>query len=196
MTSGARSDGETMTEPLLINSDATMGHNVRARRDAITESFDEIYKLRMQAAAALEKHVKPLRDHVSDIKKRLREAYELPAKAINARYAAFELLRLAENGGDDAMQDAIRELFEALPIGGTLNLADLADQAAGVSRGSGPAGAPKNARGAHRAGMEAAKAGRAIETCPYQKPSGGLAIAWRNGWSEVWQQLHQEAAGL
>lgn len=163
--------------------DATRGSNVRARKDAITEGFAEIFKLRQQIAAAIDKHVKPLRASVNEIKERLREDYELPAKALNVRYAAYEVEKLAESADDHEMQDAIRELWEALPIGGTLNLADIADIAAGVTRGNGPAGMPKSVQGARKAGQAAAAAGEAMESCPYQKRTGALAIAWREGWA-------------
>lgn len=162
--------------------DATHGHNARARRDAITDGFSEIFKLRQQIAAAIEKHVKPLRDHVNDIKQNLREDYELPGKALNVRYAAYELQRSAELDGDESMQDAIRELWDALPIGGSLDLATLADSVSGVTRGHGPAGMPKSVRGARKAGCDARGRGVGIEQCPYQKRNGALAKAWCDGW--------------
>ncbi len=172
-----------MAALLEAPQDATREHNVKARADEIRDSFGEIYKLRMAARAAIEKHVVPLRAQVADIKKRLKDDYQIGGKALNARYSVYELERFAEDGSDDSTQDLIKELFTVLPIGAMLDLADLADVAAGVVRGAGPVGMPKDKRGARAAGRRAAEENRG-DVCPYVKKSGALAKAWRQGYSE------------
>jgi|SRR6185437_13148708 len=110
-------------------TDATRQHNAKARKDAISESLEQMYLLDKQIAAAIEKYVKPLRDSKNDAKKRLREDYELPNDVISARYASFKIERKATDEGDDKTLDEIREAFEALPIGGMVDLVNIANRA-------------------------------------------------------------------
>lgn len=100
--------------------------SVAARRDVIIKSFKEMYALRLKIAAAMEKHVAPLRADVNAIKAKLRNDYSMPAKLVSARFASYELERLAEDGDDDITLDTIREMYELLPIGGTVDLVEAA----------------------------------------------------------------------
>lgn len=122
-----------MAEKLKKDSepqDATREHNVKARKDAISESMEQLYKLDAQIAAAIEKHVKPFRDDKAAIKERLRDDYQIPAKLLNARYASYKLERFAEEAQDHTTLDVIREMFDALPVGGMVDLVEAAQHAA------------------------------------------------------------------
>lgn len=112
----------------MANKDATREHNVKARKDAIRDCFAQMYELDKQIAAAIEKYVKPFRDSRNDVKKKLREDYEIPNDIIMARYKGYALERFAEEAQDDTTLDAIREMFEALPIGGMVDLVEAAER--------------------------------------------------------------------
>src|SRR5258708_29700469 len=166
-----------MAALLEAPQDATREHNVKARADAIRDSFGEMYTLGMAARAALELRVVPSRAQVADIKKRLKDDYQIGGKALNARYSVYELERFAEDGSDDSTQDLIKELFTVLPIGGMLHLAELGDVAAGGGRGGGPIWRAKSKGGARAGGQRAAEENRG-EVCPYVKESRARAKAW------------------
>lgn len=107
----------------------TREHNVAARRDAITKACEELYQLDVLIARATETHVKLHREAKTDIKSRLKEDYNITANVLAARYAPYKLERMAQDGSDDKTLDVIRELFDALPIGGMLDLVNLAQAA-------------------------------------------------------------------
>lgn len=122
-----------MAERLTKDSqpkDATRQHNAKARGEAISKSLEEMYGLDCKIASAIEKHVAPLRASKNDIKKRLRDAFEIPNAVISARYGSFKIEREATDSGDDTLLDTIREAFDALPIGGMVDLVNIAERAA------------------------------------------------------------------
>ncbi len=96
--------------------DATRQHNVQARTEAIQKGLEEIYQLKKKIKAAIKKHVKDHRNAITDIKTKLREDYQMPAKLLNARLVSYELERFAVESGNEATQDAIKKMYEAAPV--------------------------------------------------------------------------------
>ncbi len=99
-----------------------MTNNVDHRTQQLTDALADFYALDQQIKAALEKHVKPYRDQKKDIKSRLNENLNINASVFAAGYASYKLAAQAENDGDDATLGALRELFEASPIGSQVNM--------------------------------------------------------------------------
>lgn len=99
-------------------------HNVANRNKQIENALSETYKLDCQIKALVEKHIQPLRDAKSDIKKHLREDLSMPAKVFNIRYKAYQLEADAIANEDDITMQAIQELFEISPPGTQINMLD------------------------------------------------------------------------
>lgn len=129
---GRRRNGHD-SEPGPGPADATREHNAGARKEAINKALEAMFQADQRAAAAIETHVQPYRQAKSDAKKVLREDYGISNEVIAARYAAYKVERQAELEGDEATQDLIREMWEALPVGGSVDLVDLAQAARGAS---------------------------------------------------------------
>jgi hypothetical protein len=125
-----------MAKPLKNESDqpssdnVTAKHNVKSRDAAIADAMESLYKSDKEIRAALEKHVTPHREDKTAVKKKLREDYELTTDVINARYASYKIERKAEENGDDATIDNLREMFRATPVGGSVNFIDAMQQGA------------------------------------------------------------------
>jgi hypothetical protein len=112
--------------------------NVSNRQRCIVDSFKEMYGLDREIDAMTERHLKGLRERKSELKARLRDDFGMPAKLVNCRYAAYRLERAASEGGDNITLDVIKEMFEILPVGQSVNFLDALD-AAGESGQSGAA---------------------------------------------------------
>jgi hypothetical protein len=117
-----KANGKSNTEGL----GTTAGHNAQARTEAMQKAFAEMYACDEQIEAAIEKYVKPYRESKSDTKARMKDEYGIPPKLLNARYNAYKIERDAAKAQDDATVDIIRELYDALPIGGIVDLVDAA----------------------------------------------------------------------
>ena len=107
-TNGAAESAEGTT-----NAD----HNVANRNKIMTDALGEMYVLDVQAEAALEKHLKPIRDQKRDIKSRLNKDLNITATVFNARYVAYKLEAQARAAEDDATLDNLKELFDVSPVG-------------------------------------------------------------------------------
>ncbi len=133
-TNGAKSaEGTTNAE-----------HNVANRNEQLTDALSEMYAIDVQVAAALEKHVAPLRAQKTDIKSRLNKDLNITATVFNARYLPYKLEAQARAAQDDATLDNLRELFEVSPVGAQVDMMSELEEAAGnppkpkgtVARGS------------------------------------------------------------
>ena len=100
------------------DQDVTRSHNVKDRRATIMSSMKRLYAIDQEIAAIVEDEIKDLREERSDIKKMLRETFQITSAVVNARYHSYRLEQKAIEGDDGPTQDAIREMFEALPVGG------------------------------------------------------------------------------
>ena len=168
--------------------DATAEHNIGNRRDEITAALKQLYALDCEIAALTEEHLKDLRADKSDIKKSLRERFQLTAKVIQARYYSYRIERDAERANDGVTLDAIRELHEALPIGG---------QASFLA----PIGAPKfeddvpAQADAFEQGRSAGMKGSNLATCPYPAARKKLKAEWERGWQAGQEHLAGKLEG-
>jgi cysteinyl-tRNA synthetase len=102
----------------LNSENATSGHNSKSKLTVIRESMERLYRLDAEIDELIEEHIKELREQKTEIKTKLREEFNMPAKLIQARYASYRLERAAEESHDNQTLEAIREMFRALPIGG------------------------------------------------------------------------------
>jgi len=109
----------------------TRDHNMGNRKDTVIDAFQRMYALRRQIKEIIDSDVKPLREEVSDIKAMLLDRFNMPAKLVNLRYTAYEAERRAVEAGDEVTQDAIRELFEILPVTGQGSFAPALDALGG-----------------------------------------------------------------
>lgn len=99
-------------------------HNVKNRETLIRNSMEQLYQEDLAIEAALDTHIRPHREEKGEIKARLRNDLELTTAVINARYSVYKLQRKAEQNDDANTQDLIRELFDIVPLGGTVDMID------------------------------------------------------------------------
>lgn len=91
----------------------------RARLEAFDEALSEWVQLQNKEDALLEKHIAPIRDKKAKLKARLKADYDIPTEAFNARAA---LRRIELKAGNDEVVLAVNELFEATPVGESVDL--------------------------------------------------------------------------
>ena len=117
---------ENLTEAAKANGgenpSANKEHNVKARKDAITDACKKLFNEDRAIDSAIATHVQAHRDEKSKIKRDLREGYGITAKAFNKHYALWKLEQEAIASKDDATLDHIRELQECAPIGGMTDM--------------------------------------------------------------------------
>lgn len=109
------------------------GHNseaVRTARElAIKAAHEETYDLEKQEEALMALHITPLRERRSEIKQALRKDYEISAPQFNAWHGVYYFGREAESGQDWITLQVIKEQAKILPVGGTMDLVDIAEKA-------------------------------------------------------------------
>lgn len=108
---------------------ANKGHNVKARDEAIREAMEAHYQKDKEIERLIAEHLADLRQDKRDIKKRMAKDYEISATMFNARYAPYRIERKARDNGDDTVADALKELWQACPPGGTVDLVAAAEAA-------------------------------------------------------------------
>ena len=121
-----------------VPEDATREHSVEQRRDAIIRGMQRAYALDCDIDRIIEQEVKPFREDKAAIKADLHEKFGITAQQFNARYGLYKVERRAEEAGDNVTLDVMREMFECLPAGQTLDLVEAAERAA-KRRGNGKA---------------------------------------------------------
>jgi hypothetical protein len=114
----------------MSDDEATVGHNSGERAAAIADGLREMYALDGEIAAIVERDIKELRASKSAIKDSLRERFNLTSRMIQARYYSYKIEREAVEASDDLTLQAIRELYEVLPVGGTVDLIEAVEKAA------------------------------------------------------------------
>lgn len=106
--------------------------NSTSRREAIETTCTKLYVLDREIERLIGEHVSELRGEKAKLKASLREDYQIPARLLQARYASYKLERAARDSGDTVTLDAIRELFDTLPVGGTVDLVDALGRGGGA----------------------------------------------------------------
>ena len=131
-TSNRREEEATMAQE-LSEADArkatngqgtTAAHNTANRTQAIRDALEDVYQTDKKIEELMETHITPLRDHKKDVKKRMKEEYEVSTKQFNARYGLYQMERKALDNGDNTVQDLLRELFEVAPVGEQMDWVD------------------------------------------------------------------------
>jgi hypothetical protein len=102
----------------------TASHNASLREQAIQNALERMYQLQKEEKALIEEHIEPLREEKRDIKKRMRDQYDIPTKRFNARVGLYIEERKALENDDGTALDALRELFEVAPVGTQMNWLD------------------------------------------------------------------------
>ena len=171
-----------MAKKLTANNvaadETTRLHNARARSDVFKDSLEELYQLDARIGVAIEKHIKQLRAAKTDIMTKLREDYNLTAPMVRARYGSYKLERAAQDSSDQTTLDTLRELFTALPVGGSV---DMFAEGNTETR----AAETHDAEQAEKEGFAAGKAGRNRDSNPYTAPNQKrIAAAWDTGWEK------------
>ena len=93
------------------------GHNVAARTKIMSDALSEMYQLDQQVAAALTKHVAPIREQKRDIKKTLNKELNINSAVFEACYGPYKLAAKARENDDESTLDNLREFFAASPLG-------------------------------------------------------------------------------
>lgn len=109
------------------------GHNseaVRTARElAIKAAHEETYDLEKEEEALMKKYITPLRERRSEIKQGLKKDYEISAPQFNAWHGVYYFAREAESGQDWITLQVIKEQAKVLPVGGTMDLVEIAEKA-------------------------------------------------------------------
>lgn len=101
----------------------TASHNIANRSALIRDGFDELLSLDAQIAAAIEKHVDPLKKLRTKAFRTLKKDTDITRKVLDVHY---RMLKLAKHAAVDAEDDGLtldnmREVFSALHPGGQLD---------------------------------------------------------------------------
>lgn len=154
-----------MPEP---SQTVTSTHNHKVIEDAIIKACEGLYRADKAIDAAIEKHIADLRQDKADIKKKMRETYQIPAKLLQARYATYRLEQQAIDAGDDATLDTIRLLHRALPVGGSVDMVRAAQDSVTPEQ-------------ANKQGVDAGLAGKDRDSNPYDDGTE-QHDHWARGW--------------
>lgn len=101
----------------------TQRHNAKAREEAIQNALQEMAELDAEIDERMEKHIEELRERKREIKAHLRDYFEITTAVFNARYGVYRM----EARNDDKVNDMLRELFEASPVGSQGNFLHVVD---------------------------------------------------------------------
>ena len=93
------------------------GHNVAHRKQIMSDALDQMYQLDAKVAAALTKHVAPIRAMKRDIKKNLNKELNINSAVFEACYAPYKLAAKAHENEDESTLDNLKEFFASSPIG-------------------------------------------------------------------------------
>lgn len=181
--------------------------NAASRRECIRKGFADLLKLDDQIAAAIEEHVKPIKELRKKTMKGLSTDTGIHTTDLTLDYKKFRRQEVSktfeEEHERDAVLDAQREIYEALREGETMDffrVSDVADEKRGsvMEKPAGPANdRPQDdtddgladadprtsslltvARGE---GAAAYDAGKNLDDSPHDGGSGPF-LAWQVGW--------------
>lgn len=98
-----------------------IGHNVDARRAAMRSAFDDIYQTEAEIDRQVATHVQPLREHRTEAWKNLKNDVNMKPAVLRAEYNRYKMARKAHEEGAHDVLDDMREAFNALHQGETLD---------------------------------------------------------------------------
>lgn len=98
-----------------------IGHNVEARAVALRKAFDDIFQTEAEIDRQVNTHVAPLREHRTEAWKNLKNDVNMKPAVLRAQYAAYKMARQAHEAGANDVLDDMREAFQALHHGETLD---------------------------------------------------------------------------
>jgi hypothetical protein len=98
-----------------------IGHNVEARAVALRKAFDDIFQTEAEIDRQVATHVAPLREHRTEAWKNLKNDVNMDSKVLRAHYAQYKMARAAQESGANDVLDDMREAFQALHHGQTLD---------------------------------------------------------------------------
>lgn len=181
-----KSNGEHKAAPQSV-AGTTAGSNASVRAGIMRTAFREMYEIENEIAAEKAKHVTPLQEQLRERKKALRNDLDAKAADLNFGYAAYKRDRqLAEMAdGEDgeaakASQDMMREVWETLAEGQTLNFLDAIERQSGDKFDGSPNPGYPNTETARAAGYDAGREGKNAFANPYAEKSDE-GIAWEEG---------------
>lgn len=105
------------------------GHNSTARKTAIREAHEEHYDLQSQEDKLIAKYIQPIRDKKAEVKAKLKKEHGIEATEFNARQAVYRIERDAAKGENWIALELIKEQWDATPVGGGVDLVDIAEKA-------------------------------------------------------------------
>lgn len=161
----------------------TAGSNVGVRGGIMRTAFAKLWDCDRDIASARAQHIAPIQEERSEIWKTLRGDLDAKAADLSPHYAVYKRDRqLAEIDDEDEAkksQDLMREAWEALATGRTLNFLDvLGSDAKGAGESE-----HISTKTARAAGREAGRAGRNADHNPHAHDSD-LGVAWEAGRGE------------
>ncbi len=114
------------------------GHNSDAINKALAALLEKHCDLQDQEDVLIRKWIEPIRKKKQDVKATAKKEYDIPTAAFNARAG---LRRVERSSEDEELTLATKKLFEALPIGESLDLVAMAER---VAKKKADAAAKKN----------------------------------------------------
>lgn len=103
-----------------MSQDAETGpelHNVESRAQRIRDGFAEIYDQEREIAAEEERTMQPLKKARTKMWRNLKKDVDIPRKTLELEYKQYKLARQAVDDELDGTLDDMREVFEALHPG-------------------------------------------------------------------------------
>ena len=99
--------------------------NVKARRDCITNGFNEIYEIEYNIAKLTEKHIKEPKALKTKAWRNLKKDVDIPRKVLDLQYRQYKAVRAAREDGENdefnVLLDQMREVHLALHAGETID---------------------------------------------------------------------------
>lgn len=162
---------------------------MKHRGEQIAKSLERMYQIKAKIAKLTEEHLADLRADFSNIKKKLREDYNMPSKLVNARFVTYSLERQAQDGHDDITLDAIREMFEYVPVGGQGSLIPGFEAAEKPRKGKLP-----TIEECETLGKLAFETGDGEDAFPETITTKARKEAWLKGWHAAQRDEHRAMA--
>lgn len=167
-----------------MDGDASVGGSIRnstSREQAMTDALERIYLLKKREREIIQDAVQGIRDSIGDIKKALREDYNVTNQVLQARLYSYTLERRAAESGDQITLDAIKEMFKVAPVGTSVRIDDVV--------GASEQEITDTLTEAKKKGTAAGKGGANFDSCPY--PQGSKH---REYWEQNWHAAQAKLA--
>lgn len=122
-----------MAEKMTAENAGT-GHNSNEIEALIAKTADEIYRIKRETEALVEKHIRPLKNREKELKHALKRASDIALRDFTLRYKLYERERLArevyEDDGPGILdsQRVLEKAFRKAPMGGQVNFLDALEE--------------------------------------------------------------------